>query len=110
MYAYAIEATHLRNPRVEMTGVFTDSAMTLIEDAARTILMASSEGDSLRTNLAVLRRLISAKGSTRSSLVAASRGDCWRRNDTFSRSGPCRLAGFRQVFLGAQARRRRAIK
>jgi len=62
MYAYAIESTHLRNARVEMTAVFTDSAMTLIEDAARTILMASSDGDSLRTNLAVLRRLTKREG------------------------------------------------
>ena len=57
MYAYAIESTHLRNARLEMTAVFTDSAMTRIEDAARTILLASSEGDNLRTNLAVLKRL-----------------------------------------------------
>ena len=62
MYAYAIESTHLRNARVEMTAVFTDSAMTLIEDEARTILMASSDGDSLRTNLAVLRRLTKREG------------------------------------------------
>ena len=40
-----------------MTAVFTDSAMTRIEEAARTILLASSEGDALRTNLAILKRL-----------------------------------------------------
>jgi hypothetical protein len=62
MYAYAIESTHLRNARLEMTAIFTDSAMTLIEDAARTILMASSEGDNLRTNLSVLRRLTKREG------------------------------------------------
>jgi alkylation response protein AidB-like acyl-CoA dehydrogenase len=57
MYAYAIESVHLRNARLEMTAVFTDSAMTRIEEAARTILLASSEGDALRTNLAILKRL-----------------------------------------------------
>jgi hypothetical protein len=40
-----------------MTTVFTEHALTRIEAAAREILAASSEGDTLRTNLAILRRL-----------------------------------------------------
>jgi hypothetical protein len=40
-----------------MTSVFTDEAMTRIEEAARTVLAASSEGDALRTNLAILKKL-----------------------------------------------------
>ena len=57
MYAYAIESVHLRKPAAEVTAVFADEAMTRIEEAARTVLAASSEGDSLRANLAVLKRL-----------------------------------------------------
>jgi alkylation response protein AidB-like acyl-CoA dehydrogenase len=62
MYAYAIESVTLRNPRAQMTAVFTDTAMTRIEEAARTILLASSEGDALRTNLAILKRLTKRDG------------------------------------------------
>jgi hypothetical protein len=57
MYAYAIESVHLRNTTAEMTSVFTEFALTRIEEAARVILAASSEGDALRTNLTILRRL-----------------------------------------------------
>jgi hypothetical protein len=39
-----------------MTEVFTDSAMATIEEAARGVIAASSEGDALRTNLAILKR------------------------------------------------------
>jgi hypothetical protein len=52
----------LRNPRSEMTAVFTDTAITRIEEAARAILLASSEGDALRTNLAILKRLTKRDG------------------------------------------------
>lgn len=57
MYGYAMESARLRNPGGELTAVFLDSAMAQIEEAARTILAACSEGDALRTNLAILRRL-----------------------------------------------------
>lgn len=57
MYAYALESVHLRKTAPEMTAIFKEHAVTRIEEAARTILAACSEGNALRTNLAVLRRL-----------------------------------------------------
>ena len=57
MYAYAIESVHLRSATARMTDLFTEFALSRIEESARTILAASSEGDALRTNLAILRRL-----------------------------------------------------
>ena len=39
-----------------MCQVFCREAMDIIESSARTVLAASSEGDLLRTNLAVLKR------------------------------------------------------
>ena len=39
-----------------MAAVFAREAMDTIESAARTVLAACSEGDALRTNLAVLKR------------------------------------------------------
>jgi alkylation response protein AidB-like acyl-CoA dehydrogenase len=56
MYTYAIESVSLRNPDAELTKVFIDEAWTWIEEASRTVLAASSEGDALRTNLAMLKR------------------------------------------------------
>ncbi|MDE3198963.1 MAG: acyl-CoA dehydrogenase family protein [Acidobacteriota bacterium] len=60
MEAFAIESVSLR---VEKTGkgadlrdVFVRDAMTRIESSARTVLAGCSEGDALRSNLAVLRR------------------------------------------------------
>lgn len=40
-----------------MTGMLADEAMSLVEPAARRILAACAEGDMLRTQLAILRRL-----------------------------------------------------
>ena len=40
----------------DMAAVFASEAMDAIEITARTVLAACSEGDTLRTNLAVLRR------------------------------------------------------
>jgi Acyl-CoA dehydrogenase, C-terminal domain len=78
MNAYAMESAALRARKIgrerhratgsvvprdsgdaacDMTAAFTESAMTAIEAAAREALAACSEGDSLRANLAVLRRL-----------------------------------------------------
>jgi hypothetical protein len=62
MASYAMESAVLRakkNGRVnaaEMAAVFCADAMDAMEVAARTVLAACSEGDELRTNLAVLRR------------------------------------------------------
>ena len=41
----------------DMTAVFTRDAMARIESSARTVLAACGEGDTLRANLAFLRRL-----------------------------------------------------
>ncbi len=67
MNAYAMESAMLRAQKIarsghnaenatEMTAVFAREAMDTIESAARTVLAACSEGDALRTNLAVLQR------------------------------------------------------
>jgi alkylation response protein AidB-like acyl-CoA dehydrogenase len=63
MNAYAMESALLRAEKMpgrenagEMAAVFVSEAMDAIETSARTVLAACSEGDALRTNLAVLRR------------------------------------------------------
>jgi hypothetical protein len=66
MNAFAMESVLLRTQKLaaqskgdiaaEMSPVFLREAMETIESAARTVLAASSEGDALRTNLAVLKR------------------------------------------------------
>ena len=66
MNAFAMESTLLRTKKLaklrkgeiaaEMTPVFLREAMETVESAARNVLAASSEGDALRTNLAVLKR------------------------------------------------------
>ena len=63
MNAYALESATLRTQKIarsenakEMTAVFAREAMETIESAAKTALAACSEGDALRTNLAVLKR------------------------------------------------------
>jgi butyryl-CoA dehydrogenase len=40
-----------------MTGLLAEESMDLAESAARRILAACAEGDALRTQLAILRRL-----------------------------------------------------
>jgi len=66
---YALESALLRAQKIAnagrnsaevsaaMTGLLADEAMGLAEHAARRVLAASSEGDALRTQLAILRRL-----------------------------------------------------
>ena len=66
MNAFAMESVLLRTQKLaaqgkgdnaaEMCPVFLREAMETVESAARTVLAASSEGDALRTNLAVLKR------------------------------------------------------
>jgi alkylation response protein AidB-like acyl-CoA dehydrogenase len=63
MNSYAMESALLRAEKMpgrenagEMAAVFASEAMDAIETSARTVLAACSEGDALRTNLAVLRR------------------------------------------------------
>jgi len=66
MNAFAMESTLLRTQKLAsnhkgevaamMCPVFLREAMETIESAARNVLAASSEGDALRTNLAVLKR------------------------------------------------------
>jgi alkylation response protein AidB-like acyl-CoA dehydrogenase len=66
MNAFAMESVLLRTQKLaahgkgdiakEVSPVFLREAMETIESAARTVLAASSEGDALRTNLAVLKR------------------------------------------------------
>jgi butyryl-CoA dehydrogenase len=66
MNAFAMESSLLRTQKLaklhkgdlaaEMCPVFLREAMETVENAARTVLAACSEGDALRTNLAVLKR------------------------------------------------------
>jgi len=62
MNAFAMESAVLRAEKnksslaASMCSVFAREAMETIEIAARNVLAASSEGDALRTNLAVLKR------------------------------------------------------
>jgi alkylation response protein AidB-like acyl-CoA dehydrogenase len=66
MNAFAMESALLRSQKMakhgkgeiaaDLTRVFVREAMETIESSARTVLAASSEGDTLRTNLAVLKR------------------------------------------------------
>jgi alkylation response protein AidB-like acyl-CoA dehydrogenase len=60
MEIYAMESVLLRNRKngagAEMSAVFLRDAMARVEFSARAVLAACSEGDSLRTNMAVLRR------------------------------------------------------
>jgi alkylation response protein AidB-like acyl-CoA dehydrogenase len=66
MNAFAMESVLLRTQKLaaqkkgdiaaDMCAVFLREAMETVESAARTVLAASSEGDALRTNLAVLKR------------------------------------------------------
>jgi alkylation response protein AidB-like acyl-CoA dehydrogenase len=61
MYTYAMESAILRARKApgaaDMAQVFTSTAMDRIESSARTVLAACSEGDALRANLSILRRL-----------------------------------------------------
>jgi hypothetical protein len=62
MNAFAMESAVLRTKKnnlknaQDMTAVFVREAMETIESAARNVLAASSDGDALRMNLAVLKR------------------------------------------------------
>jgi alkylation response protein AidB-like acyl-CoA dehydrogenase len=66
MNAFAMESALLRSQKIaknhkseiagEMCSVFLREAMETVESAARTVLAACSDGDALRTNLAVLKR------------------------------------------------------
>jgi alkylation response protein AidB-like acyl-CoA dehydrogenase len=67
MNAFAMESVLLRTQKIasrgraseqarDMCAVFLREALETMESAARTVLAASSEGDALRTNLAVLKR------------------------------------------------------
>jgi alkylation response protein AidB-like acyl-CoA dehydrogenase len=60
MEIFAMESVLLRTRKsgagAEMSAVFLRDAMARVEFSARAVLAACSEGDSLRTNMAVLRR------------------------------------------------------
>ena len=66
MNAFAMESVLLRTQKLakhgkgenarDMSAVFLREAMETVESAARTVLAACSDGDALRTNLAVLKR------------------------------------------------------
>jgi butyryl-CoA dehydrogenase len=62
---YAVESSLLRARKmgsnataIAATQYYTAHAMTILEPAARRVLAAVAEGDMLRTQLAILRRLV----------------------------------------------------
>ncbi len=69
IHVFALESALLRARKIAgagrntaeaaaaMTGLLADEAMGLAEQAARRVLAACGEGDALRTQLAILRRL-----------------------------------------------------
>ncbi len=67
MTVFVMESVYLRAKKLaaagkaelaeEMAAVYLHQAMETVESAARTVLAAASEGDMLRTNLAVLKKL-----------------------------------------------------
>jgi alkylation response protein AidB-like acyl-CoA dehydrogenase len=91
MNAFAMESVYLRTQKLaglhkgeiaaDACAVFLREGMEIVESAARNMLAASSEGDSLRTNLAVLKRFakfepvnaISARRRIAERLLAAGR-------------------------------------
>jgi alkylation response protein AidB-like acyl-CoA dehydrogenase len=66
MNAFAMESVYLRTQKLaklgkgeiaaDVSSVFLREAMEIVESSARNALAASSEGDNLRTNMAVLKR------------------------------------------------------
>ena len=67
MNAYAMESATLRAEKIarsgknaenakDMVAVFVREAMDIIESASKTVLTACAEGDTLRANLAILKR------------------------------------------------------
>jgi alkylation response protein AidB-like acyl-CoA dehydrogenase len=60
MNAFVMESVYLRAQKLaeasDVCAVFLREAMEIVESSARNVLAASSEGDALRTNLAVLKR------------------------------------------------------
>ncbi len=66
MNAFVMESVYLRAQKLvklhkgeiaaDACPVFLRESMEIVESAARNVLAASSEGDALRTNLAVLKR------------------------------------------------------
>jgi len=91
MNAFAMESVYLRTQKLaglhkgeiaaDACAVFLREGMEIVESSARNMLAASSEGDSLRTNLAVLKRFakfepvnaISARRRIAERLLAAGR-------------------------------------
>ena len=92
MNAFAMESAMLRAEKIaksgknaenarEMAAVFAREALDTIDSSARAVLAACSEGDALRTNLAVLKRftkyepmdLIAARRRIAARMIAAER-------------------------------------
>ena len=127
MNAYAMESAALRAQKIarsgrnaenanEMTAVFSREAMDTIDSAARTVLAACSEGDALRTNLAVLKRFtkyepVDLIGTAPQDRGAADSGGTLRR---LGRSllywSACRARANRPILRSSARRRSRAMK
>ncbi len=67
-----------------MCAVFLREAMETVESAARTVLAACSEGDALRTNLAVLKRFTKFEPVNAIAAGAGSPPACWKSAATLS--------------------------
>jgi hypothetical protein len=56
MEIFAMESVELRNTNSDYRDIYLRDAMARIEVTGRTAIAACSEGDALRTNIAILRR------------------------------------------------------
>ena len=85
--AYALESALLRAQKPAsgrgtaevaraMTGLLADESMAMAEQAARRVLAACAEGDMLRTQLAILRRLARHTPENATALSHAVAGHC----------------------------------
>ncbi|MGA2889264.1 MAG: acyl-CoA dehydrogenase family protein [Terracidiphilus sp.] len=89
MQVYALESALLRARKLataskgpaaqvaaNMTGLLADESMALVEQAARRVLAACGEGDLLRTQLAILRRLAKSTPADAAALSRAVAKHC----------------------------------
>jgi butyryl-CoA dehydrogenase len=88
MQIYALESALLRARKLaaakgsaaqvaaNMTGLLADETMALVEQAARRVLAACGEGDLLRTQLAILRRLAKSTPADAAGLSRAVAKHC----------------------------------
>ncbi len=122
MNAFAMESVYLRAQKLakldkgeiaaDVCAVFLREAMEIVESSARNVLAGSSEGDTLRTNLAVLKRFtkfepVNAIAARRR--IAAAAAFCRPLSGLSETDHHCRIARLRQINLSCAAGRKRHL-